>query len=417
MKAGSNGRVPPDVVRRRSVLVALVAAVSAAAIVASVWLTILNGGPSEEAISEMVTLGVALYAYLAVGLLLLAKTPRNPLGWALTGVGLLAALGSLATGYAEYSLGTVGRHLPGATFAAWINSWWWFPTITLVFLFVPLLFPNGTPLTPRWRWLHRVSVGLLVMMVVGSVFNPMLEGDTYAIVNPIGIAAIGDVEESALGGVIFGTLLACTVLSLLSLILRFRRSSGVERQQMKWFVFGSSVIIMMVVIEETLATLHLDHLVPDSNIIFGIAVGLLPATIGIAVLKYRLYEIDRLISRTLSYGLLTAVLLALYLTAVTAITRVTAPVTGESPIGVAAATLLAAAAFGPARRRIQSVVDRRFNRARYDAARTVDAYRTSLRDEVDVATLHRELLAAVDGTMQPTKAMLWVRDAAATVRS
>ena len=396
-------------------LVVVVAAVSAAAAVAAVWLTVLNGGPSDESISEMVTLELALYAYLVVGLLVVVNTPRNPLGWALSGVGVFSALGSLATAYAEYSFGTAGRHMPGATFAAWFNSWWWFPTITLVFLFVPLLFPNGTPLTPRWRWLHRAAMFVLVIMVVGSIFNPVLQDDAYAIDNPIGIAAIGDVEESALGNVIFIALLACTVLSLLSLILRFRRSSGVERQQMKWFVFGASVIIVMVVIEETLAALGLDHLVPDSNIIFGIAVALLPTTIGIAVLKYRLYEIDRIISRTLSYGLLSAVLLALYLAAVTAITGVTAPVTGESPVGVAAATLLAAAAFGPARRRIQLVVDRRFNRARYDAARTVEAYRASLRDQVDVATLHDQLLAAVDGTMQPSRAALWLRDSSTTV--
>ena len=403
--------------RGRQLLVIVLAAVSLAGMVASVWLLVLNGGPSDQSVSELLTIELALFAYLAVGLLLLARTPANPLGWALTGVGVMSALGSFATTYAEYSLGTVGRQLPGATLAAWVNSWWWFPTITLVFLFVPLLFPTGKPLTPRWRWLHRAAVALLVIMVFGSVFNPVLEGDTYAIANPIGIAAIGDVENSALGGVIFFSLLGCTLLSLLSLILRFRRSSGVERQQMKWFVFGSSVIILLVVSEEVLAALGLDHLVHDSNITFGVAVAMLPITLGIAVLKYRLYEIDRIISRTLGYGLLTAVLLALYLSAVTMITAITAPVTDESPIGVAAATLLAAAAFGPARRRIQSIVDRRFNRARYDAARTVDAYRSSLRDEVDVTALQNGLLTAIDRTMQPTAAVLWLRDTTSPVNN
>ena len=408
MKAGTEvGRLPGGGLHR--ILVVALAIVSAASFGATVWLTILIGGPSDQSVAEVVALELAFYAYLVAGLLLVAKTPRNPLGWALTGVGLLASLGPLATSYAEYSFGTIGRRLPGATFAAWFNSWWWFPTIALVFLFVPLLFPDGTPLTPRWRWLHRLSVVVLATMVFGGLFNPVLKGDTYSIPNPIGVPAIGDIEKSTLGTVVFIALLACTLLALLSLILRFRRSSGIERQQMKWFLFGAAAIITLVVVEEVLAALELDHLVPDSNILFAIVVALLPVTIGIAVLKYRLYEIDRIISRTLSYGLLTAVLLALYLGAVTGLTAATAPFMRQSTRAVAAATLLAAAAFGPARRRIQSIVDRRFNRARYDAARTVDEFRGRLRDELDLSAITTNVRTAIEQTVQPSQVVVWLR--------
>ena len=376
---------------------------------AGVWFSVLVGRGPDESLTEAIVLSVALYAYLAVGLVLLRKLPRNPLGWTMTAVGFLTSVGTLATSYSEYALAPPGHDVPLATFAAWINSWWWFPTITMVFLFVPLLFPNGTPLTPRWRWLTRASVGLLIGMLLTAPLNPELAGEEYRVANPIGVAAVGDIEESVLGSVVFFVLLACTVLALISQILRFRRSRGVERQQMKWFVFGCFVIISLTLVEELAKVFGFAHIIPDSNIVFGFAVALLPVTIGLAALKYRLYDIDRIISRTLSYGLLSAVLLALYLGAVTGLTTLTAPVTRESTPAVAAATLLAAAAFGPARRRIQSVVDRRFNRARYDAARTIDQFRSHLRDELDLASITASVQDVVDDTVQPSRVVVWLR--------
>ena len=388
---------------------------SAALMTGAAWLNVLKGGPSEG-IGELLTILFALQAYLVVGLVLMAKTPRNPLGWVMTAVGVLTSLGSFATAYADYAFVPPGHALPGATLAAWVNAWWWFPTITLVFLFVPLLFPDGRPLSPRWRWLHRLAFGLLTAMLITAPLNPTLAGDHYEIPNPVGVAAVGDIEESAIGSAIFFALIVCTLLALVSLIVRFRRSRGVERQQMKWFVFGAVVIIGMTTFEEIMLALDLEQFTPDSNVAFGISVAVLPITIGIAVLKYRLYEIDRIISRTLSYGVVSAVLIAVYLGVVTLLTAVTAPVAGESPLAVAAATLLAAAAFGPVRRRVQGAVDRRFNRARYDAAQTVDRYRSRIRDQVDLPTVTADLLAAVGDSVQPARTALWLRDGGALER-
>ena len=390
-------------------LVPALGILGALCLVGSTWLTVISGGPAEG-VGELAVLVLALYAYLVVGLVLLRKTPSNPLAWALTTVGVFTSVGSLAGEYAEYSFGTEGvTPLPGATFAAWINAWWWFPTIAIVFLFVPLLFPNGQSLSPRWRWLTWLSVALLAVMVLTAPLNPVLSGDTYEVANPIGVAAIGDIEESALGDAIFFTLLACVLLAFVTLILRFRRSRGVERQQMKWFVFGAGAAVAMMMSEEVLKAIGLGRFVPESNIAFGLAVATLPVTIGVAVLKYRLYEIDRVISRTLSYAVLTAVLIGLYLAAVTGLTAVSATVANESPVAVAAATLLAAAAFGPARSRIQAVVDRRFNRAQYDAAKTVDEFRSGLRDELDLSAIAGNVKTAVGRTVEPSQVLVWLR--------
>ena len=402
-------------VRRRRpkalhLLVFVIAVLCAAFVAGGLYVTSLTGTLFEGGIGEHATLLLAFGGYLVVGLVLVSKLPRNPLGWVMTAIGVLTSIGTFTKPYAEYALAPPGHPLPGAVLAAWFESWWWFPNIALVFLFVPLLFPNGKPLTPPWGWLHRLAVAVFVTMVILAPLNPVLDGDTYTIANPLGVAAVGDIESSPVGSAVFLVLILATFLSLIAMILRFRRSRGVERQQMKWVLFGAALIIATIVIEEILKALELGHLAPDSNVLFGILVGLLPLTIGIAVMKYRLYDIDRIISRTLSYGLLTAVLLGLYLGAVAAITTVTAPFAGDSAIAVAAATLLAAAAFGPARRRIQGVVDRRFNRSRYDAERTVAALRGRLRDEVDLAALTAELLTVIDQSVQPQGTVLWLRE-------
>ena len=376
---------------------------------ATLWLTDRNGGLTQG-LGEMIALSLALYAYFAVGLVLLVRRPANKLGWAMTSVGVLTVIGSFSAEYARYAFGG-GHAVPGATLGAWINAWWWYPTIAIVFLLVPLLFPNGTSLSPRWAWLTRIGIVQVSVIAISASLAPTLSGDGYDdIPNPIGMAVVGDIEEGLFGGLMFGGLILSMFLALVSVIVRFRRSRGVERQQMKMFVFAAVALICLITLEELSATLGVDEWLPSSNIFFGVMVGMLPVAIGIAVLRYRLYEIDRIISRTLTYGVLTAMLVGLYLAAVTALTSVTAPVTGESPLAVAAATLLAAAAFGPLRRRVQAVVDRRFNRARYDSARIVDGYRNRIRDEVELSTLTAGLLAAVDDTMQPALTTLWLRD-------
>ena len=393
-------------------LAAVLLAIGLASLFFTVLITARLGPANEQGMGELIVLTLAFEAYFAVGLLLLVRRPTNRLGWTLCGVGVLANAGIFANEYSRYAYAPPGNDVPWALVAAWVNQWWWYPTIALVFLFVPLQFPEGRPLTRRWRWLHRLGSVVVLFLTVAASLAPRLKGDHYDVANPIGVPLVGDVESGVFGAIVFGLLIFCMVSALVSVVLRFRRSRGVERQQMKWFAAAAAAMILLVFAEEALAVVQLDHLLPDSNILFGIVVALMPITIGIAVLRYRLYEIDRIISRTLTYGVLSALLIGVYLAAVTALTAVTAPVTGESPVAVAAATLLAAAAFGPLRRRVQSVVDRRFNRARYDAARTVDGYRTRIRDEVDLTTLQAGLLAAVDDSVQPSRTFVWLRNEA-----
>ena len=367
---------------------------------------------NEESLGGTILVMLAFATYLVVGLVLVARRPGHRLGWVLTAIGVLTLFGVLAESYAMVALVISPGHLPGGTFAAWIQNWYWFPLLGLIFLFVPMLFPDGRPLSPRWNWLYYTGTLCLLLMTVLGWMKPTLTGGDgenpdYRIDNPIGVDAVGDLEQSTHGDVLFFTLLALGLCALVSLALRFRRSRDLERQQLKLFLFSGVLMVVLPIGEE----MGLERLLPETNLFFAVAIGLPPVAIGVAVLRYRLYDIDRLISRTLSYALLTGLLLALYLGAVTALTAVTAPVTGDSPLAVAAATLLAAAAFGPARRRIQAIVDRRFNRARYDAARTVEAYRGSLRDHVEIAALTTELLGAVDKTVQPIKTVLWLREA------
>ena len=229
--------------------------------------------------------------------------------------------------------------------------------------------------------------------------QPTIElDDGHVVDNPIGVAGIADPEDSILN-LLLGLLVVAAVVSL---VVRFRRSRGDERLQLKWFTYAGALLPLIL----------LGDLLPDaaSSVLFAVGISLLPVAAGIAILRYRLYDIDRLINRTLVYGLLTALLAAVYAGLVLLPGRLFGELGGRPPSwAVAGATLAVAALFQPARRRIQGAVDRRFNRRRYDATRTVEAYSTRLRDQVDLATLSSELLAVVDQTMQPTRASLWLR--------
>ena len=371
-------------------------------------LSTVNGSPFAETVLMM----MAFSTYLVVGVVLVVRRPEHRLGWVLTAVGLLTLVGVVAESYATAAL-VIRPGLPGGTLAAWIQNWYWFPLLALMFIFVPLLFPTGRPLSPRWNWLYWTSIVLLTVITVMSWLKPTLTvGDgvdrAHVVDNPIGLAAAGDLENSTHGDVLFGLLLAASACGLLSLAMRFRRSRGLERQQMKAFLFASVLMIVM----PLTATFGLERYLPETNLFFAVAVALPPTAIGVAVLRYKLYEIDKIISRTLTYAFLTALLVALYMGAVTGLTSLTAERAGDSPLAVAAATLLAAAAFGPARRRIQAVVDRRFNRARYDAGRTVEGFRTHLRDELDLASITASMHHAVDNTVQPARAVVWLRETA-----
>ena len=351
------------------------------------------------------TLLLAFAAFMAVGAVIVAHRPGNAIGWIFSAIGLLTATGMLAGEYAARA--NLGRPdaLPGGVLVAWYTSWWWYPTFALVLVFTLLLFPTGRLLSARWRPVAAAAAAATVGVTALTALKPTLQDEDYVVRNPIGLAGVKDPEQSAVGAVLFGLLLACMVAAALSLVLRFRRSQGVERQQLKWFTYAGALMILSLLVT--------DFLFPDSSnveVFAGLVAALVPVAAGVAILRHRLYDIDRLINRTLVYGALTALLGAVYATAVLGLGQGFGGVGGEPPgWAVAGATLAVAALFQPARRRIQAVVDRHFDRRKYDAAKTVEAFSARLREEIDLDTLSAELLAVVDQTVQPTGVWLWLR--------
>jgi hypothetical protein len=293
---------------------------------------------------------------------------------------------------------------------AWYNNWFWYPTIILATVVTLLVFPTGRLLSARWRPIAWLTAAITATLVVLSALAPTLNlGERTKLRNPVGLAAIPSLERGALGSVPFGLLLVCTGAAVVSLVLRFRRSQGVERQQLKWFTYAGVVGFAWSVVD-----LVLPDVAPFS-LGSGLTIALVPVAAGLAVLRYRLYDIDRLINRTLVYGLLTALLGTIYAGVVLILGQLFGGIGGQPPSWtVAGATLAVAALFQPARHRIQQAVDRRFNRRRYDAARTIEAFSARLREQLDLDTLSAELLAVVDQTMQPTKASLWLRPTGAS---
>jgi hypothetical protein len=275
----------------------------------------------------------------------------------------------------------------------------------LALVFAPLLFPTGRLLSPRWRpaaWLAGAATATFtVLAALQPDLNPVAD---HVIANPIGVAAVENPEESTVGVTLLILLILVGVVGFVSLVLRFRRSRGEERQQLKWFTYAGALLPLAV----------LGHALPAplGNIAFAVPIVFLPIAAGIAVLRYRLYDIDRLINRTLVYGLLTALLAVVYASGVLLLGQVFGGVGRDPPSwAVAGATLAVAALFQPARRRIQQAVDGRFSR-RYNAAKTIEAFSNRLRDQIDLDTLSTELLAIVDQTTEPTRASLWLRPSA-----
>jgi hypothetical protein len=350
-----------------------------------------------------VPLLVAFTAFMIMGALIVAHQPSNAVGWIFSTIGLLAATGGLAQEYAEYAYITQPGSLPGAILAVWYSLWWWYPTLFLVLVFTLFLFPTGRLLSRRWRpafWLAATTTAAFTML---AALSPGLTLDeNHAVRNPVGIGWVEDVEKGAVGAGLFVLLSLSVVAALASLVLRFRRSRGEERQQLKWFTYAGALLLFN----------PLGSFLPRnlSAAVFGLLIAFLPVAAGIAILRYRLYDIDRIINRTLVYGLLTATLGAVYAGVVLGLGQLSGGIgTTPSSWAVAGATLTAAALFQPARRRIQQVVDRRFNRRKYNAAKTIQVFSTRLRDQVDLGTLSTELVAVVDQTMEPTRVSLWLR--------
>ncbi|MFN2525213.1 MAG: hypothetical protein ABR505_02965 [Actinomycetota bacterium] len=368
---------------------------------------------SDFASSPLAQIGgiLAVLALAALGWVLATRRTENPIGWLFSASGATFALGTLIENYIQLSASRL-THLPAAGWFAWMGQWLtpvglWAPILLLL-----LLFPNGRLPSRRWRPLAWLITAALVGLAGSGMFRP--GRPALGLANPLftrgsSVATtVGDFAWLLLGIGLLG--------AAASLLFRFGGSTGVGRQQLKWLALSAGFIVLGVAVN--LATnflapqLRQDSLLTEwaGAILIGVGLSSIPVTAGIAILRYRLYDIDVIINRTLVYGVLTASLLTSYLLIVVTLSRVLDPLTRDSDIAVAASTLAVAALFGPLRRRIQGFVDRRFYRAKYDAARALNAFSAGLRDEVNVAVVSSQVIGVVGQTVQPKQVSLWLRE-------
>jgi hypothetical protein len=358
-------------------------------------------GGTAATVATYAAVVLALVSSATVGAVLASRRPEHPVGWLLLGVGLAVALNILVEGYAKYGLLVRPGSLPGARYLVGFAV----VTFTVIWLscagFVLLLTPTGSLPSPGWRWWARVAAAAPVMAVVASVVQPdPLAPDWYG--NPLAVPALYRLlVVPGVAGIV--VVLLSVLVGAGSLVVRFRRARGVERLQLRWLALAAALAAGLLLVALVAGYLGRDPVVLAC---MSLCVALLPLATGAAVLRYRLYDLDRIVSRTLTYGLLTVLLGLGYAGVVLGLGRL---LPHGSSLVVAAATLVVAAVFQPARRRIQQTVDRRFNRRRHDAARIVEAFAARLRDQVDLGALHGQLLAVVDQTMQPVSASLWLR--------
>jgi hypothetical protein len=358
--------------------------------------------------------GVSI-AFAVVGALIITRRSDNAVGWLLCAIGFSFSLHGALDAYALYGVSyRSATNLPGATAAAWLVGCTRQVEVVLAFVFLPLLFPDGRPVSARWwpvAWLG--GLGLLVLFVTQALRpGPVVASQVVVASNPLGVTDGARLLES-IGAVAGWGLYLPSVLAAASVVIRFRRAEGIERQQLKWFVYGIVSIVGFDLLASTLLEVsHPSELVLDV-IQSTIALGL-PVAIGIAVLHHHLYDIDRLVNRTVVYGLLTVLLGLVYITVVLVLGQLLNPITGNSELTVAISTLSVAATFRPLRQRVQSLVDRRFNRHHYDAVRTIEVFSARLRNQVDLDSLSAELLAVVDKTVEPASASLWLRPVSST---
>jgi hypothetical protein len=362
--------------------------------------------------------GLLLLVILStMGALIVARRPANLIGWSFVAAGLGLALQGFAIHYAIYALLTDPGALPGAAGLAWIPTWLTIPAIYSAFAALLLLFPNGRLLSPRWRPVAWLVVGWIAGVAVGNFASPL---ESYLGAEaPVRLNQAAGQIMSTIGGLAWFLATLAIPAAAASLVVRFRRSRGQERQQLKWLAYAAATLgvgvlgVTLVGFLDQLGWVRPQVTEPAGIVLGGVAIlGVtgLPVTAGLAILRYRLYDIDRLINRTLVYGLLTALLAGVYVGAVLILGQVFGGVGRDPPSwAVAGTTLLVAALFQPARRRIQGVVDRRFNRRKYNAAKTIETFSTRLRDQVDLDTLAGELLTVTDKTMEPTTVSLWLR--------
>jgi hypothetical protein len=399
----------PDGPRRRSAVLAW--ALWALVLLAVPTIAWLDHRLRQAGHPELAPLGGSGVPYLlgmvsaaTVGAVVASRRPRHPVGWLLLALGLAVAANGVIYGYTNYGLLARPGSLPAADYVAAISNGSVLSLATCLG-FILLLTPTGSLPSSRWRWWAGLSAAAPVLGLLSWALVPF-EGPFESVANPLAVPALVGPLSAVSAVILILTAMGIPV-GAASLVVRFRRSRGAERQQLRWLALAAALLAVVVLAMVALGAAGLEGTL---GWLSAGCVALLPLAIGAAILRYRLYDLDRIISRTLAYAILTLLVGGGYALVVLGLGQLLGR---DSSLVVAAATLAVAAVFQPARRRVQQAVDRRFNRRRYDAAQAIAAFSSRLRDQVDLDTLTGELLAAVDQTMQPTQASLWLRPQAA----
>jgi hypothetical protein len=341
-----------------------------------------------------------------VGALILGRYPRHTIGWLL----MFMALSLTTFGLLQSYLGQTATASTGLNLTVWLYFWlsgwtWWLLIAPL--LLILLLFPTGHLLSPRWRWVVVALTIIITVFLIFATFSKTVvdtnSGKTWP--NPLGVIP-ASISFEAIQTPYAIALMTTVVLCVISVLIRYRRAASMEREQLKWFLYACTVFLMVYAVGFWVNT--------DAPTLFGVALStailLIPISIGIAILRYRLFDIDLIIRRTLVYSVLTALLALTYFGGVVLVQQLTRSIAGESSeVAIVVSTLAIAALFFPLRRRVQSAIDRRFYRRKYDAAKTLAAFSATVRDEVELDQLTSELLNVVQETMQPASVSLWLK--------
>jgi hypothetical protein len=400
------------------------AALSVVMFVAASVFSVLTPSPGGSSIVAIVseTVGFVLFlAFPILGALVASKRPRNPIGWILLVDGLLWMVLSVTDAYYLYGVASPGSVPYPIAVGTISNQWLWMPTVGLLGIYLLLLFPDGRFLSRTWRLLAWVSGVAIFAFSVAEGLAPGPLENQGGVQNPFGLEGLPWLQVA---GYVSALLVPfCILASAVSLVLRYRRSGGEVRQQIKWVAFVASLVGLVYLCAMVVSQLFLlswNGANPPSapwwlDLLFSVAVlgfAGVPVAIGFAVLRYRLYDIDIIINRTLVYGSLTATLVLVYFGGVATMQTLFRAFTGQEQqpqLAVVVSTLAIAALFNPLRKRIQSFIDRRFYRRKYDARRTVEAFSARLRDETDLETLNRDLAGVIEETLQPAHVSLWLR--------
>jgi cytochrome b subunit of formate dehydrogenase len=342
--------------------------------------------------------------YSTVGAIVASRLPQSPIGWLFCAIGLTFGSSHFSAEYAAYALLAPSRSLPAGEAFAWLTSWVWVGGLGLI-VYLDLLFPNGRLPSARWRWFARfTAIALLPAAILAALSPGLILSSTLD--NPLGIEGLPNASKT-----IEAFMYALVFVGASSMLARLRHAGRIERQQIKWFAYATAVAISGVILKNTLyPAVGVPWVWWVGLILTTVGVVSSPVAMGIAIFRYRLYEIDLIINRTLVYGSLTAVLAAVYLGGVVLLQYAFRELTGEgSQLAVVASTLIIAALFIPLRRRIRSFIDRRFYRRKYDARKTLEAFSAKLRNETDLDALSDDLVGVVRETMQPAHVSLWLR--------